>query len=146
MTASITHDQVQLIHHFTRYLGRWLDCTNASRIFTLAVSEKAFESPVLANAVVCFSARHQRRFSAAEEAYEKCITLLIQRLGAGSDTFDECLLSAVLLLHFADQLECTIPLLFFISVSVSQLQLESSRNKRVLRAPTRIARSKSIVK
>lgn len=102
----LTYDDARLFHHFTRHLGRWLDCTNASRIFTLRASERVFDSPVLANAVKCFSARHLGEFEAAEEAYERCITLLIDRLSMDSDSYEECLLSAVLLLHFADQLKC----------------------------------------
>lgn len=112
MSKALTLDEARLIHHFTLHLGRWLDCTNASRIFTLTVSEEVFESPVLACAVLCFSARHQKKYETAELAYENCIALLIEHLGAGSDTYNECLLSAVLVLHFADQLECTTPYYF----------------------------------
>lgn len=111
MPLELTYDEAWLFHHFTRHLGRWLDCTNASRLFTLLVTERAIESPVLGNAVMCFSARHQRKDSIAEEAYERCISLLIERLGMTSDSYDECLLCAVLLLHFADQLKCTYPFL-----------------------------------
>jgi hypothetical protein len=111
MPPELTYDETWLFHHFTRHLGRWLDCTNAPRLFTLLVTEWAIESPVLGNAVICFSARHQRKTSVAEEAYERCISLLIDRLGMTSDSYDECLLCAVLLLHFADQLKCTSPFL-----------------------------------
>ena len=98
-----TRSEALLFHHFTTHLGRWLDCTNASRIFTLTVSEKALQSPILFQAVQCFAARHRRDDAAGEAAYEKCVTLLIERLG-GKEAYDDCLLSAVLLLHFADQL------------------------------------------
>jgi hypothetical protein len=95
MPISLTHDEAFLFHHFITHLGRWLDCTNASRIFTLAVSDYA---------VQCFAARHCREDRAAETAYERCVTLLIDRLNEDSAKYDEMLLSAVLLLHFADQL------------------------------------------
>ncbi|KAF2996494.1 hypothetical protein E8E13_005418 [Curvularia kusanoi] len=89
MPSALTREEAQLFHHFTRHLGRWLDCTNAPRLFTLLVSERATESSVLCNAVLCFSARHQGLFVAAEEAYERCISLLIKRLSLGSDSYDE---------------------------------------------------------
>ena len=109
MPSTLTYDEAQLFHHFVRHLGRWLDCTNASRIFTLVVAEKAGESPILTNAVFCFAARHQGKTDMAEIAYERCITLLIDRFNESPAKYDEMLLAAVLLLHFADQLSCTPP-------------------------------------
>jgi hypothetical protein len=70
MPISLTYDEALLFHHFITHLGRWLDCTNASRIFTLSVSEKARESPILYYAVLCFAARHRGEDRAAETAYE----------------------------------------------------------------------------
>ena len=109
MPLALTRDEAQLLHHFVRELGRWLDCTNAARIFTLVVSEKVSDCPILINAVLCLSARHQGKLEVGEVAYERCITLLIERLGQKDEKYDEYLLSAVLLLHFADQLKCTSP-------------------------------------
>ncbi|KAJ4985008.1 arca-like protein [Stagonosporopsis vannaccii] len=105
MPPSLTQSEAHLFHHFIHHLGRWLDCTNAARIFTLAVSENARTSPVLLNAVLCFAARHKGSQDEGERAYERCIELLIEKLEAKEELHDECLLSAVLLLHFADQLE-----------------------------------------
>lgn len=109
MPIVLSRDEAQLFHHFIRQLGRWLDCTNAARIFTLAVSDKAGECSILVNAILCFSARHQGKSDAAEKAYERAITLLIDRLNESPVHYDEMLLSAVLLLHFADQLDCASP-------------------------------------
>lgn len=105
MTLTLTYAEARLFHHFVEHLGRWLDCTNAARIFTLTVPEKAPRSPILVNAVLCFSARHQGMHDVAERAYEVCISGLVERLTGASVYYDESLLSAVLLLHFADQLE-----------------------------------------
>ncbi|KAF3032136.1 hypothetical protein E8E12_003617 [Didymella heteroderae] len=104
MPVTLNQDEAQLFHHFIRHLGRWLDCTNSARMFTLAVSEEAGECPILVAAILCFSARHQRRKIQGEEAYERSIKLLIDRLNESPAHYDEMLLSAVLLLHFADQL------------------------------------------
>lgn len=106
MRVVLNHDEAQLFHHFVTHLGRWLDCTNAARLFTLIVSEKAGECPVLVNAILCFSARHQGKDDQGEKAYERALTLLIDRLNETPAQYDEMLLSAVLLLHFADQLNC----------------------------------------
>ena len=103
MPVPLVRDEAMLFNHFTRHLGRWLDCTNAARIFTLTISEKIHESPILFNAVLCFAARHRRDTIAGDRHYERCISLLIEGLGS-TQAYDELLLSAVLLLHFADQL------------------------------------------
>jgi len=100
-----TRDEALLFHHFVTHLGRWLDCTNAPRLFTLSVAEKARQCPILYHAVLCFAARHRREDKTAEAAYARCVTLLIDRLNGDSASYDEMLLSAVLLLHFADQLD-----------------------------------------
>ncbi|KAF9694980.1 hypothetical protein EKO04_006737 [Ascochyta lentis] len=104
MPIALTYDEALLFHHFTTHLGRWLDCTNASRVFALIVSDKARECPILCHAVLCFAARHRRDEAVADAAYERCVSLLIDRLNDDSTSYDEMLLSAVLLLHFADQL------------------------------------------
>jgi hypothetical protein len=92
MPISLTYDEALLFHHFITHLGRWLDCTNASRIFTLSVSEKARESRILYYAVLCFAARHRGEDRAAETAYERCVTLLIDRINKGSARYDEMML------------------------------------------------------
>jgi len=70
----LTHHEALLVHHYTEYLGRWLDCTDASRQFTLSVSEK------------------------------RCITLLIDRLNEDAASHDETLLCAIVILRFYEQL------------------------------------------
>jgi hypothetical protein len=64
----------------------------------------ARECPVLCNAILCFAARHRREDMTAEAAYQRCITLLIDHLNEDSASYDEMELIAVILLHFADQL------------------------------------------
>jgi hypothetical protein len=101
---AVGHDEAVLFHHFAVHLGRWLDCTNASRVFTLSVLDKFRLCPILYQAVLCFAARHRREDKVAETAYHRCVTLLIVRLNDRSVERDDMLLSAVLILHFADQL------------------------------------------
>ncbi|PVH93087.1 hypothetical protein DM02DRAFT_662313 [Periconia macrospinosa] len=101
---AFTHEEALLLHHYTEHLGRWLDCSDASRKFTLIVPERARQCPILCQAVLCFAARHRREDMIADAAYQRCITRLIDRLNEKSAIQDEMLLSAVVILHFAEQL------------------------------------------
>ncbi|KAE8839010.1 hypothetical protein HRS9139_03393 [Pyrenophora teres f. teres] len=93
-----------LVHHYTEHLGRWLDCTDATRQFTLGVPEKVKHCPVLCHAVLSFAARHCREDTTAEAAYERCIALLIERLNEDAASHDETLLCAIVILRFYEQL------------------------------------------
>jgi hypothetical protein len=105
----LTHDEALLFRHFVAHLGRWLDCTDASHSFALVVPEKARQCPLLFYAVLCFAGRHCREDRIAEAAYQRCITMLIDRLNESSASHDETLLLAVLILHLADQLDGELP-------------------------------------
>lgn len=102
--VTVGHDEAVLFHHFAVHLGRWLDCTNASRVFTLSVLDKFRLSPILYQAVLCFAARHRKESETAEKADHRCVDMLVVRLNDLSVVHDDMLLSAVLILHFADQL------------------------------------------
>ncbi|CBX97028.1 hypothetical protein IAQ61_008026 [Plenodomus lingam] len=99
----LTAEEASLYNHYNVHLGRWMDCTNASRLLTLRVSEMARHQLFLHHAVICFASRHKGDHQKAGDAYHKCITLLIPRLEQNPGN-DEALLTAVILLHFADQL------------------------------------------
>jgi hypothetical protein len=101
---ALMRDEASLFHHYTLHLGRWLDCTSASRTLTLGVPEMARQCPALCNALLCFAARHRRQEKTADVAYQRCIALLLDRLNEDSASHDDMLLTAVILLHFADQL------------------------------------------
>lgn len=101
---NLTHHEALLFHHYSVHLGHWLDCSDASRKFTLRIPEMAKNSPILCHAVLCFAARHRREDEIAEAAYQRCVTLLIECLNEDSATHDEMVLSSVIMLHFADQL------------------------------------------
>lgn len=100
----LDHSEALLIHHYTEYLGRWLDCTDATRQFTLGVPEKVKLCPVLCSAVLSFAARHRRDVTTAEIAYQQCIALLIERLHERAASHDETLLCAIVILRFVEQL------------------------------------------
>ncbi|KAJ4365684.1 hypothetical protein N0V83_008304 [Neocucurbitaria cava] len=100
----LTHDEALLVHHYTEHLGRWLDCTDATRQFTLGVPEKVKSCPVLLNAVLSFAARHRRDDNTATIAYQRCINLLIKRLDEDAASHDETLLCAIVILRFYEQL------------------------------------------
>jgi hypothetical protein len=100
----LTHDEAVLVHHYTEYLGRWLDCTDATRQFTFGVPGKVKICPVLCHAVLSFAARHRKENAAAEAAYHRCIALLIDRLNEDAASHDETLLCAIVILRFYEQL------------------------------------------
>jgi len=104
LPISLTHEEALLVHHYTEHLGRWLDCTDATRQFTLGVPEKVKQCPVLCHAVLSFAARHCRKDTTAEAAYQRCIALLIERLNEDAASHDETLLCAIVILRFYEQL------------------------------------------
>lgn len=101
---ALSHDEAVLVHHYTEHLGRWLDCTDATRQFTLGVPEKVKLCPVLCHAVLSFAARHRREDAIAQAAYQRCIALLIDRLNEDTASHDETLLCAIVILRFYEQL------------------------------------------
>jgi hypothetical protein len=107
----LTHDEAVLVHHYTEHLGRWLDCTDATRQFTLGVPGKVKLCPVLCHAVLSFAARHRKEEAIAEAAYQRCIALLIDRLNEDAASHDETLLCAIVILRFYEQLSGECPCL-----------------------------------
>ena len=102
--VALCHDEALLVHHYAEHLGRWLDCTDASRQFTLRIPVLVKHCPILLRAVLSFAARHRQDIKAADKAYEGCIALLIERLNLKSAMSDESLLCAIVILRFFEQL------------------------------------------
>lgn len=102
--VELTHDTALLVHHYAELLGRWLDCTDATRQFTLCVPEKVKSCPVLFYAVLSFSARHRGDEVIAQGYYQHCIARLIDRLNEVAASHDETLLCAIVILRFYEQL------------------------------------------
>ncbi|KAF1355722.1 hypothetical protein EJ07DRAFT_168184 [Lizonia empirigonia] len=103
-SVPLTQDEARLVHHYSEHLGRWLDCTDATRQFTLGVPEKVRDCPVLCHAVLSFAARHRREDATADASYQRCIALLIDRLNEPNVSHDETLLCAIVILRFYEQL------------------------------------------
>lgn len=101
---SLTHHEAVLVHHYTENLGRWLDCTDATRQFTLGIPEKVKICSVLCQAVLSFAALHYRDEDTAQMAYQRCIALLIDRLNEDAAKHDETLLCAIVILRVYEQL------------------------------------------
>lgn len=100
----LNYDQAVLVHHYAEHLGRWLDATDPARQFTLRVPVEVKYCPILLHATLCFSARHRGDDGSAEEWYQQCIPLLIQRLDMGITSYDDNLLCAIVILRFFEQL------------------------------------------
>lgn len=101
---SLTREEASMVHHYSEYLGRWLDCTDATRQFTLGIPLKVKSCHVLLNAVQSFAACHRGDVAAAGITYQQCIALLIERLNEDSASHDETLLCAIVILRFVEQL------------------------------------------
>ncbi|EON65868.1 hypothetical protein W97_05110 [Coniosporium apollinis CBS 100218] len=90
------------------HLGRWLDCTDASRQFTLKIPALVKTSPILLHAVISFAARHLGDNDAAQQAHDRCIELLIPLLNSDSVANDDLLLCAIVILRVFEQLNVTV--------------------------------------
>lgn len=100
----LSRHEAVFVHHYAEHLGRWLDCTNASRQFTLRIPVLVKHCPILLRAVLAFAAKHRQDTNTAEKAYQSCIALLIGRLNLNSAMHDESLLCAIVILRFYEQL------------------------------------------
>jgi hypothetical protein len=87
-----------------KHLGRWLDCTDAARQFTLGVPEKVKLCPVLGHAVMSSASCHCRKDTTVEAAYERCLALLIERLDEDAASHGETVLRAIVILRSYEQL------------------------------------------
>ena len=104
-TQVLTRDEAELIHHYTEQLGRWLDCTDACKQFTRQIPLLVQQCPILRNAVLAFAAKHRKDVPTAEQAYQRCLNLLIDRLNSEYVTHDDALLCAIVTLRFVEQLD-----------------------------------------
>jgi hypothetical protein len=92
------------LHHFSTHVAQWLDCTDASRQFTLNVTVLAKSSPILLYAIISYAARHLGDNNTADEFQEKCIVLLIPLLSTETIAHDETILCAIVILRVCEQL------------------------------------------
>lgn len=92
------------LHHFAQHLAVWLDCTDASRHFTLSMTTLSKASPILLNAVVSFAARHMKCGMTADSAQQRCVELLIPHLSCDEVGNDEAILCAIVILRVCEQL------------------------------------------
>jgi hypothetical protein len=103
------------LHHFSTHVARWLDCTDASRQFTLNVTVLAKSSPILLYAIISYAARHLGDNNTADEFQDKCIVLLIPLLSTETIAHDESILCAIVILRVCEQLSgksrCAVALL-----------------------------------
>lgn len=104
----LNHHEASLVHHFTENLGRWLDCTDATRQFTLGVPANVRSCPVLLGAVQSFATRHKQDHVAAYDIYSRTLARLRIRIEESAskspDNRDETLLCALVILHFYEQI------------------------------------------
>lgn len=93
------------LHHFATELGRWLDCTDPLRQFTLKIPRMVREERILLLAVTCFAARHMKHPTTAALAHEESVKLLISRLDEANAATDDALLCSIVILRVYEQLD-----------------------------------------
>lgn len=102
--SELSQSDAEYVHHFAQHLAIWLDCTDASRQFTLKVSTLARKSPILLHAVISFAARHMKHSLVADSAQQRCVELLIPHLSSDEVSKDEAILCAIVILRVCEQL------------------------------------------
>lgn len=104
-TFNLQYADAIYLQHFAGELGRWLDCTDAARQFTMKIPNLAQHEEPLLRAVACFAARHMRQTEAAARAHEECVRLLIPRLTAANVASDDAVLCSIVILRVFEQLD-----------------------------------------
>lgn len=107
ISGVLSPGEARLVHHYALHLGRWLDCTDASRQFSLKIPALVSSSPILLQAVVSLAARHVGDTAAAASAHEECVRMLIHLLSLDSVAQDDVLLCAIVILRVYEQLSGT---------------------------------------
>ncbi|KAJ5865275.1 uncharacterized protein N7529_007191 [Penicillium soppii] len=102
--SPLTYREAYLVHHFATHLGQWLDCTDASRQFTRKIPILVKQSPILLYAVLSYASRHVGDAEMAEQAYERCVELLILFLSSETVADDDILLCTIVILRVFEQL------------------------------------------
>ncbi|KAG9253153.1 uncharacterized protein F5Z01DRAFT_175953 [Emericellopsis atlantica] len=105
---TLTSRDALLVHHYAVHLGRWLDCTDALQQFSVKIPTLSRQSPILLQAIISFAARHVGDTEAADSAHEKCIAMLIVRLGSEDVANDNVLLCAIVILRVFEQLSAVL--------------------------------------
>jgi len=104
IAKALTRHEASLVHYYSIHLGKWLDCTDASRQFTLKIPALATTSPVLLEAIMSFAARHKGDAETASLAHERSIAMLIVLLDSEQVADDDVLLCAIVILRVFEQL------------------------------------------
>lgn len=121
--TALSRREACLVRHYIEHLGRWLDCTDASRQFTLKIANLAKQSPILLHAVLSYAAKHMRDSDTADQEQQKSIGLLIPLLSSGAVADDEAILCAIVILRVYEQLNGESPT----AVIVPKLSFLSTR-------------------
>lgn len=100
-----SYSDAKYLHHFASKLGRWLDCTDPKRQFTVKIPQLVSSERILLLAVTCFAARHMKDTSKAILAHEESVNLLISRLNVANVASDDALLCAIVILRVYEQLD-----------------------------------------
>jgi hypothetical protein len=108
----LTSQEALLMRNFIEKLSPWADACDPLNHFATVVPQKALDSPLLLYALLAFSAQVLYVNSRCENAeasmfYSKSLSLLIPILSDSSQTCDETVLAAVVLLRMYEERDVT---------------------------------------
>ncbi|KAH6619067.1 hypothetical protein C7974DRAFT_295464, partial [Boeremia exigua] len=102
--TNLTHNEAFYVHHYTKHLSYSLDCTDAMPQFILKIPTELEHCCILRYAVFACAARHRGDNKSAEHVHQRCIKLLVRRLGKTPMTHHNKLLCAIDILCIYEQL------------------------------------------
>lgn len=109
-SPKLSRREAFLLHHFTEKLAPWLDACDLSCHFALEVPKRAIQKPMVLYSLLALSSRHCAILNIQEEHeasfyHGHCLRLVIDALSAAERSYDDTLLTAVVLLRSYEEIE-----------------------------------------
>lgn len=106
--ANLTHREADLMQHFTRKLALWMDCCDPDCQFAQEVPKRAVHMPMLLNAALALSSRHQSLMTGGNafettHYYRRCVELVIRELS--KPTYDDNLCATIVCMCVYEELD-----------------------------------------
>lgn len=109
--ANLSRREAFLLRHYVNKIAPWIDACDLSLQFTLEVSKRALQKPIILYAILAVSSRHQAIIADHRDQHEadfyqsRCVNLVIEALSSVETTYDDNLLATVVLLRVYEEIE-----------------------------------------
>ncbi|KAF2152781.1 hypothetical protein K461DRAFT_152808 [Myriangium duriaei CBS 260.36] len=102
--------EAELLRYFVSHLARSFDLTDPSCHFRLVIPQRAMTDPILLNAILAVSARHQARTGSgdpmvADDYHQECLAHLIPLLNDSSAILGENMLASTVILRHLEEID-----------------------------------------